>query len=143
MNKYLYSLLLLTALTSQLKGANENYLPRGINYQRLDEYNQLMNNGRFREALVSIESDFLNYSLDFIIEIMADDKISPLMNAVRANQVRIVERIVDQDKFNQIPQEQQTEFLRKALAEANELNRKEIKERLERFIAIDEEGQAD
>ncbi|NBP02707.1 MAG: hypothetical protein EBU90_21825 [Proteobacteria bacterium] len=74
---------------------------------------------------------------------MGDDEISFLMNAVRANQVDIIEKIVDQDKFNQIAQERQTEFLGKALAKANELNHKEIKEKLERLIAVDEEKQAD
>jgi hypothetical protein len=74
---------------------------------------------------------------------MADAKHSPLISAVRANRVDIVERIVDHDKFNQIPREQQTEFLQKALVLANELKYEEVKLRLERLIAVDEEQDED
>jgi len=143
MKKYVYSLLFLTALTSQLKGAYLDQGLRGIALTQLSNYSEQLNNKQFEFAKSFIVRFLSEHPLNIVIQIMADDKHSPLISAVRANQVDIVERIVDHDKFNQIPREQQTEFLREALVLANELNHEVVKERLQRLIAVDEEQNED
>lgn len=143
MKKYVYSLLLLTVLSSQLKGANVDQAVKERALQGLDLYSQQLNNKQFEFAKSSIIRFLSEYPLNIVIQIMADAKHSPLISAVRANRVDIVERIVDHDKFNQIPREQQTEFLQKALVLANELKYEEVKLRLERLIAVDEEQDED
>ncbi|NBP02703.1 MAG: hypothetical protein EBU90_21805 [Proteobacteria bacterium] len=143
MKKYFYGLLFLTALNSQLNGMNQNEGPRGQAIEVAKEISEFMNNQNWQRARAEIGGFLLRWPVNIITEIMSDNEVSPLINAVRANSRLILATIVADDKFNEIPEAQQTEIFRAALAEALKLNLREMGQELERLIDGDEEPEED
>ncbi|NBP02706.1 MAG: hypothetical protein EBU90_21820 [Proteobacteria bacterium] len=145
MNKYLYSLLLLAALTNQLQSMDGGYwlgegqeeLERAEEEQRfnddnltLDSFKEFINNNNSQYAINEVNAFFLDYDTDYVQRIMNNDLTSPLLLAVEANDLDVVNFIVEHQNFINLPNAANN--LQTALQYAQELNHNQIRESLQR-----------